>query len=303
LDDDGSDRRTPARKERGLNVPVAENAIDGKITVLVENTADGRGLLAEHGLSFWIELGAHRILFDTGQSDIVFHNASTLGIDLCKADALVLSHGHYDHVGGVKKILDLAPGLPVYLHPRALEAKFACRGQESRSIGMEREMAQTLDERIRDGLGSFTHGPIEILPGVWATGEIPRRSALEDMGGPFYLDASGARPDALLDDQALVLETPDGLVVVLGCAHAGVIKTLDYVAELFPGRPIRTVLGGMHLVRASRARVAHTIMALCRHKVQRIGPAHCTGQEASEGLRDALPDRCFLCNVGTQIVL
>jgi 7,8-dihydropterin-6-yl-methyl-4-(beta-D-ribofuranosyl)aminobenzene 5'-phosphate synthase len=276
---------------------------DARITVLVENTASGRGLLAEHGLSFWIELGSRRILFDTGQSDILFHNAPILGIDLRKADALVLSHGHYDHVGGVKRTLELAPGTPVYLHPRALEAKFSCRDEQSRSIGMEREMAQTLDRRIRDGLGSFTDGPVEILPGVWATGEIPRRSALEDTGGPFYLDPSGTRPDELWDDQALVLETPDGLVVVLGCAHAGVINTLDYIAELFPGRPIRTVLGGMHLVRASRARIAHTIMTLCRHSVQRIGPAHCTGQEASDGLWDALPDRCFLCHVGTQIVL
>jgi 7,8-dihydropterin-6-yl-methyl-4-(beta-D-ribofuranosyl)aminobenzene 5'-phosphate synthase len=284
-------------------MPVVENTVGGKITVLVENTAGGRGLLAEHGLSFWIESGSRRILFDTGQSDILLHNASILGIDLRHTDALVLSHGHYDHVGGVKKPLELAPGLPVYLHPRALEPKFSCRGQESRSIGMEREMAQTLDQRIRDGLGSFTRSPAEILPGVWATGEIPRRSALEDTGGSFYLDPNRVQPDELLDDQALVLETPDGLVVVLGCAHAGVINTLDYVAELFPDRPIRTVLGGMHLVRASRARIAHTIMALCRHHVQRIGPAHCTGQEASRGLWDALPDRCFACNVGTQIVL
>jgi 7,8-dihydropterin-6-yl-methyl-4-(beta-D-ribofuranosyl)aminobenzene 5'-phosphate synthase len=276
---------------------------DARITVLVENTASGRGLLAEHGLSFWIELGSRRILFDAGQSDILFHNASILGIDLRTAEALVLSHGHYDHVGGLKKALELAPGVQVYLHPRALEAKFACRSEQSRSIGMEREMPQVLDRRIRDGLGSFTTGPVEIFPGVWATGEIPRRSALEDTGGPFYLDPSGTRPDELWDDQALVLETPDSLVVILGCAHAGVINTLDYIAELFPSRPIRTVLGGMHLGRASRARVAHTIMALCGHNVQRIGPPHCTGQEASDGLWDALPDKCFVRNVGTQIVL
>jgi 7,8-dihydropterin-6-yl-methyl-4-(beta-D-ribofuranosyl)aminobenzene 5'-phosphate synthase len=178
----------------------------------------------------------------------------------------------------------------------------AVRGQ-ARPIGMEQEIARTVEQRIHHGLDSFTNDPVEIFPGVWATGEIPRRSALEDTGGPFYLDPNGTRPDELPDDQALVLETPDGLVVALGCAHAGVINTLDYVAELFPGRPMRTVLGGMHLVRASRARIAHTIMALCRHHVQRIGPAHCTGQEASDGLWEALPDKCFLCHVGTQIVL
>ena len=275
----------------------------GRITVLVENTAGGRGLLAEHGLSFWIELGSRRILFDTGQSDILFHNAHILGIDLSNVDAIVLSHGHYDHVGGLKGILDIAPAVPIYLHPQALEAKFARSGEQSRHIGMEPEVAQMLERRIHSGLGSFTNGPAEILPGMWATGEIPRRSAFEDTGGSFYLDPSCTRPDELLDDQALVLEINDGLVVVLGCAHAGVVNTLDYVAELFPGRPIRTVLGGMHLVRASRARIAHTIEAIRRHNVQRIGPAHCTGLEASRELWNVLPERCFTCNVGAQIML
>jgi len=276
---------------------------NGRITVLVENTAGGRGLLAEHGLSFWIELGSRKILFDTGQSGILSHNAQILGIDLSTVHAVVLSHGHYDHSGGLKRIMETAPMAPIYLHAQALEPKFARHEEQARPIGMEQEIARIVEQRIHHGLDSFTNGSVEILPGVWATGEIPRRSALEDTGGPFYLDPSGTRPDELWDDQALVLETTDGLVVVLGCAHAGVVNTLDYVATLFPGRPIRTVLGGMHLVRASRARIAHTIEALCRHNVQRIGPAHCTGQGASCALWDALPGKCFVCNVGTQIVL
>ncbi len=274
---------------------------NGRITVLVENTTGGRGLLAEHGLSFWIELGSHRILFDTGQSDMFSRNAQTLGIDLSTADAIVLSHGHYDHVGGLKRVLEIAPAVPIHLHPQALEARFARHEEQSRPIGMEREMADVLDRRIHDGLGSFTNGPVEILPGVWATGEIPRRSGPEDTGGPFYLDPDCTRRDELLDDQALVLEANDGLVVVLGCAHAGVVNTLNYVAGLFPLRLIRTVLGGMHLMQASRVRIAHTIAAISRHNVQRVGPAHCTGQEASRGLWDALPEKCFVCNVGTQI--
>jgi 7,8-dihydropterin-6-yl-methyl-4-(beta-D-ribofuranosyl)aminobenzene 5'-phosphate synthase len=274
----------------------------GRITVLVENTAGGRGLLAEHGLSFWIELGSRRILFDTGQSDILFHNAHILGIDLSNVDAIVLSHGHYDHVGGLKGILDIAPAVPIYLHPQALEAKFARSGEQSRQIGMEPEVAQMLERRIHGGLGSFTNGPVEIFPGLLATGEVPRRSALEDTGGRFYADQDCTRPDELLDDQALVLETSDGLVVVLGCAHAGVVNTLDHVAELFPGRLIQTVLGGMHLVQASHTRIAHTIEALRRHHVQRIGPAHCTGTEASREFWNALPEKCVVCNVGTQIM-
>jgi len=274
---------------------------DGRITVLVENTANRGGLLAEHGLSFWIELGSRRILFDTGQSDILIRNAQELGLDLREVDAIVLSHGHYDHVGGLKQVLGMAPAGAVYFHPEALKPKFARNGERIRQIGIEEEVARMLLQRQGDRLGFRTDGPTVIFPGVTATGRIPRKSEFEDTGGPFYADQGCTKPDELLDDQALALETADGLVVILGCAHAGVINTLDYVRELFPNRPIRTVLGGTHLVRASRTRIAHTIEAIRRHDVQRIGPAHCTGAEASRELWNALPERCFACNVGNRI--
>jgi 7,8-dihydropterin-6-yl-methyl-4-(beta-D-ribofuranosyl)aminobenzene 5'-phosphate synthase len=275
----------------------------GRITVLVENTAGGRGVLAEHGLSFWVEIGSRRILFDAGQTNVLLHNAHVLGIDLSTLDAIVLSHGHYDHVGGLQQILDIAPSVPVYLHPQAIETKFACSGKQAREIGMDRDAAQVLEQHIHNGLGSFTNARTEVFPGVWATGEIPRRSAFEDIGGRFYKDSDCTRPDELSDDQALVLEVGNDLVVVLGCAHSGVINTLDHVAELFPGRPVRMLLGGMHLGSASHMRIAKTIETIRRYNVRRIGPAHCTGGQASRELWSTLPERCFVCNTGTQIML
>ncbi len=274
-----------------------------QITVLLENTVNRPGLLAEHGLSFWIELGSRRVLFDTGQSDILLRNAEILGVDLREVDAIVLSHGHYDHVGGLKEILQMAPAAPVYFHPKALEPKFARNKESARQIGIEPEVTEMLRERVANGPGFHTNGPMAVLPGVTVTGEIPRNCPFEDTGGPFYLDHDCTRPDELLDDQALVLETGAGLVVVLGCAHAGVVNTLDYIAGLFPGRSIRMVLGGMHLVRASRSRITHTIEAIGRHNVEQIGPAHCTGSEAKRELWNALPQKCFTCNVGARIML
>lgn len=276
---------------------------DGRITVLVEDTTQGRGLLAEHGLAFWIEFGPRKVLFDTGQSDMLVRNARVLDIDLGQADAVVLSHGHYDHVGGLEKILEITRAIPIYFHRQALEAKFSCSDGQSREIGMKPDLAETLKQRISDGLGAYTNGSVEILPGVWTTGPIPRKSEFEDVGGPFYLDSDGMRPDVLLDDQALVLATDNGLVVVLGCAHAGVVNTLDYVAELFPGQTIHMVLGGMHLIQASRARIDHTIEAVRRHRVRRIGPAHCTGRSAVARIWHELPENCFACSTGTQITL
>lgn len=274
---------------------------DIRFTVLVEDTTDRADVAAEHGLSIWIETGDRRILFDTGQSDMLLRNAGTLGIDLRTADAVVLSHGHYDHVGGLEAVWGTTPAAPVYLHPDALAMKFGCNGQRSRSIGMEPTATEMLKQRIESGLGSYTSGPAEILPGVWVTGEVPRRWVLEDTGGPFYADAECHRPDPLLDDQALVLEAGDGLVVLLGCAHAGVINTLDYVCELFPDRRIHTVAGGMHLLQASRSRLAQTIERIQRYGIERIGPAHCTGGEATEALRHAMPRQWFACRTGTQV--
>ena len=121
----------------------------------------------------------------------------------------------------------------------------------------------------------------------------------EETGGPFYLDESCTEPDPLLDDQALYVETRAGLVVVLGCAHAGTVNTLDYVAELTGGRPIVALLGGMHLVRAGKSRLDATIAALKRHNVERIGAAHCTGMPATAYLWSQLPGQCFECAAGS----
>ena len=94
------------------------------LTILVENTARGAGILGEHGLSYWIDTGAHRVLFDTGQGMALVPNAVRLGIDLARAEAIVLSHGHFDHVGGLEAALRAAPHAPLFLHPRAVEPKF-----------------------------------------------------------------------------------------------------------------------------------------------------------------------------------
>jgi len=121
----------------------------------------------------------------------------------------------------------------------------------------------------------------------------------EDTGGPFYRDESCTEEDPLQDDQALYIETPAGTVVVLGCAHAGVVNTLDYIAELTHRDRIYAVLGGMHLVRATARRLEATVAALKRYGVQKVGPAHCTGMQAAVYLWSQLPGMCFECSVGS----
>ena len=268
-----------------------------RITTLVENTAGLSGVLGEHGLSFWLETPSWRVLFDTGAGAVLEGNAGTLGIDLSKADAIVLSHGHYDHTGGLAIVRKAAPQAKVFHHPTAFEPKYACMPDgTSRYIGLPPACMQT----VRQGKSVMvpTKGPVEVAAGLFVTGEIPRTNDFEDTGGPFFADEKCSQPDLLLDDQALFYECERGTVVVLGCAHAGVINTLQYVRKLTEDRPIHAVLGGLHLLWASEDRLSRTIEALKSFDIPHLGVAHCTGFEATGALLAAFPGQCRPCTAG-----
>ena len=271
-----------------------------RITVLVENTVNVRGLRAEHGLAWHIQSGSHQMLFDTGQSDLLIHNARALQLDLRSLEAVVLSHGHYDHTGGLKAVGELAPSARFYLHPAALLPKFSRQPDGTgRAIGMNEENAEVLRDAGRSVIR--TGSPTEVAEGIFVTGEIPRRNNFEDTGGHFYLDQACTRPDPLVDDQAIFFDTREGLVVALGCAHAGVVSTLDYIQSLHPGRPLRAVLGGLHLLNARPERVSKTLEAFRRWNIPHIFPGHCTGQNAIAQFWTAFPGRCASCATGTKL--
>jgi len=272
------------------------------ITTLIDNNASGN-LQSEHGLSFWLEYQDKRVLFDTGQTYLILKNAETLGANLADTDAIVLSHGHYDHTGGLKAVLNIASRANLYLHPETLKAKFSRKNNETKMIGIPdsaKEMIHALADKKKV---IWTEMPTEVFPRLFITSRIPRITDYEDVGGDFFLDSNCNKPDTLPDDQAMFYDSPKGLIVLLGCAHAGVVNTLDYITKLSGEKHVYAVIGGMHLLNASVERLEHTIEAFKQYDVQKIHMAHCTGGKTVEKFKSVFPSQCFVCSAGERIEL
>ena len=280
-----------------------------KITTLSENTAGLGNFLGEWGLSILVETAEASILFDTGQSISASHNADLLGIELGKIDKIVLSHGHSDHTGGLRNILHRIKGLrrikreiEIIAHPDIWQVKYATRqGQEERYIGIpfHRQTLESLGARF-----NLSQKPVRITDDIITTGEIPMVTDYEEIE-PYLVvkEKGGFKPDKLRDDQALIINTKPGLVVVLGCAHRGIINTLYHARKLTGAKTIHTVVGGCHLMDASEERIRVTVATLKELGVQRIGVSHCTGLPAAAIMAQEFGDRFFFNNAGTRISL
>lgn len=281
-----------------------------RITTLSENTATRLGVLAEWGLSILIQVDDYGILLDAGQGVSAAYNATVLGMDLSRVERIVLSHGHLDHTGGLLHILRLVrKQIEVIAHPDIWAAKYALRpGRKEEYIGMSfpREAAESSGASF-----NLTKEPVWISENIVTSGEIPMLTEYETIDlilcvkepCPERSEGTELKPDPLRDDQAVFIKSERGLIVVLGCAHRGVINTLRYAQKLTGVEPIYAVIGGTHLVTASSERISLTIADLKKLGIQRLGVSHCTGLPASAILAREFGDSFFFNNVGTRVSL
>ena len=255
-----------------------------KITTLIENMPDDAGeLVFEHGFSVLLEVDGKRILFDTGQSGAFVKNAEILGVRLSEVDAVVLSHGHYDHTGGVPALLPLLKEkTPVYVGKEFFLSKYKALEDGGWKYNGNPFELELLAEKMQ--LCFVEENVTKLCENVFLLKNFARRTAYEENNPKFFVKTeSGYEPDLFADEIALGLVTQAGLVLVTGCAHVGIVNMLEHVKEHL-GLPVTAVIGGTHLVEAGTGRLEKTAEALKACGVSTVAVSHCTGEAGMEFL-------------------
>ena len=271
-----------------------------RLTTLNDNTAGRWDMVAEWGLSILVQTDELTVLLDTGQKDAVIHNAEALKIDLHTVDKVVWSHGHVDHTGGLRPVLLRArKEMEIIVHPSALEPKYVRHPKEKERsifIGMP-----YLKEDIENLGAHFTlsQKPVWLSEHILTTGEIPLTTDYEQVDADAQVKHEGhIQKDSIPDDQALIIKTGEGLVVVLGCAHRGIINTLRYARQLTGVEHIHTVVGGAHLRGDTTGQIERTINDLKEFGIEHLGLLHCTSMPAIVRLAQEFGDVVFYNNAG-----
>jgi 7,8-dihydropterin-6-yl-methyl-4-(beta-D-ribofuranosyl)aminobenzene 5'-phosphate synthase len=269
-----------------------------RITILCENSVGPlAGTLGEHGFSALIEPSdGAPLLFDTGQGLTLLHNARRMNKDLSLVGQVVISHGHFDHAGGLKPLLEEFGPKRVYCHPDAFRSRFRVK-----DTGDCYPISIPAGRRELEDAGALFDVSKEfraIAPGISLTGEVPRVTAFETGDQGLYCDCTGQDLDTTPDDQSLVLETEKGLVLILGCCHAGLVNTLEHVAYVTGRRDVYAVVGGTHLGFCSQEQLAMTVNALKALGIKKLAASHCTGFAASARLSREMPKEFQTAMVG-----
>jgi len=280
------------------------------VTVLVDNmTFKEMPIFAENGLSLLIEVESEgsisRILLDTGYTgDALLRNCSELNVDLSSLDAIVITHNHYDHSGGLLKVLSrIDKPIPVIAHPELFYPKYAILP----SLGLKKltYTGPPFSRRMvedRGGLLILSRNPVRVAENVMTTGEIARVFEFEQVRGFYTVRDGEFREDELLDDMGLIVKLSDeSIAVFTGCAHSGVINTVNHALKLTGAKRVSAIIGGFHLIDATEERIEKTLNELRRLNPDIIAPLHCTGLKATMKIAENLPEKFQEIHCGDKI--
>ncbi len=278
-----------------------------RITILCENrTCITQGVTGEHGFSALIEKNGEKLLLDTGQGLSLTPNARAMGVALDEISKIALSHGHYDHTGGLLKLPLQKDRIDIYAHPQVFSQKYSVKksdtGNSYKYIGIP-----ATQEAIESGLNAqfiFTTQFTQISDGVFFSGEVPRTSDFETADARLLIKIQdGYQPDPLIDDASLLIETNAGPVILTGCAHSGIVNTMEHFSEQTGHTSFHSVIGGTHLgFLNSPDQLEKTMEAFERFDVRKIAVSHCTGNEAAAACYNRFGERFAFANAGWSAV-
>jgi len=283
-------------------------SIKRRITVLVNNWTNESSFLAEHGLSLLIEdCHSERIwsyLFDTGQRpEVLISNADQIGVDWLNLRAVMFSHGHYDHTGGLLGILKkLKKPVSIYYHPEAFSPRIN-KKRDSRNIGIpftEASLKESGNKLVS------TRSEVRLTEDIVLTGEIPRIYAIEsESTAGFYREKDGEPvKDEVIDDRSLIIRYPGrGFYLICGCCHAGLLNTLEYAGKVYKNEQVLGIIGGFHMHGAGEERMRLTVDKLKEYNPSLIVPMHCTGRRESAVLYNEFKGKVKFAGVGEIIEL
>jgi 7,8-dihydropterin-6-yl-methyl-4-(beta-D-ribofuranosyl)aminobenzene 5'-phosphate synthase len=274
-----------------------------RITIICENTVGRLIGLGEHGFSAFIETDQGNYLFDTGSGHSIVKNSLELNKDLRTIRKIFLSHGHYDHTGGLPEVLKLRGKVDVHAHPHIFLDRVHMIKENEKEI--KRFVGLPFKKSYLETLGAnfvLNKGFIEIEKGIFLTGEVPRKTSFEKPDSRLFAEVDGKMNlDTFSDDQSLILDTEKGLILILGCAHSGMVNIIHHVLNKTGKEKFYAILGGTHLDFLTKEQSNESIEALKRFQVEKIGACHCTGMRAAFKLHQEFGERFFYGHVGSML--
>ncbi len=283
---------------------IDEEDYELRIVLLIENTSCDENVIPEHGLSIYIEFNGQKGLYDVGQSDQLIENSEEMFINLEELDWIAISHGHYDHTGGLKSVLKTNPNkINVFAGESAFKPKYARRDNdiiEDIGIPFKKEEISEISASVTE-----VNGKTEISKNIFLIGPAPM---IESYEGPSrYMlvknDNGDYANDLMNDERTLIIKTTKGIVIITGCAHRGSVNITKDAMVQFPNEKVLMVLGGFHLGKTDNESIQKRIEAFSHLNINGIGLCHCTGAKACKMFKETLKDKCFIAPAGTEIVI